>query len=50
MNALSSQALNDFLAELAQTDAVEREFGILFRNSEYVALGWVRIHAEQEIR
>src|SRR5271165_218039 len=50
MNALPSQPLNDLLAELTQADAVEGEFGILFRNSEDVALGWVRIHAEQQIR
>ena len=49
MNSLATQPLDDFLPKLAQTDSVEREFGILLGDAKYVAFRRVGIHAEEQI-
>src|SRR5579871_2244943 len=50
VNALSAEALDDLLTELAQLDSIEGEFGILLGYAENIALGRIRVHAQQQIR
>src|ERR1700686_2890756 len=49
MDALPAQALDDALAELTQANAIERELGILLRDSKDVAGGRIGVHAEQQV-
>ena len=50
MDALAPEALDDALAELPQANAVQRELGILLRDSKNVAGGGIGVHAEQQVR
>ena len=49
MDALSAQALNNLLPELAQMNAVARQFRLLLENSKQISLGGICVHAQKQV-